>query len=150
MHNNNKNIKDNKLGEEFCIKYIDHWAENENNELNVNLYILLDYYPFGDILDDYLGHLEKNKNFKFTPEFYWDIIFEMIVGILYFHNKGYIHFDIKPTNFIVDNKGYVKLNDFGLCHKVEELSLINDIIEGDSRYMSKNYLIIMIKYHYQI
>ena len=137
LQNKNTNLDDNRLGEEFCMKYIDYWAENENNELlNKNLYILLDYYPFGDILD-YLGHLEKNINFKFTTEFYWDIIFEMIVGLLYFHNKGYIHFDIKPTNFIVDNNGYIKLNDFGLCHKIEELSLIDDIIEGDSRYISK-------------
>lgn len=137
MQNKNNNLSDNKLGEEFCMKYLDYWVENENNELlNKNLYILLEYYPFGDILD-YLEHLEKKKKFKFTPEFYWDIIFEMIIGLLYFHNKGYIHFDIKPTNFIVDNNGYIKLNDFGLCHKVEELSLIDDIIEGDSRYISK-------------
>ena len=137
MHNKNNDLNDNNLGEEFCMKYIDYWVENENNELfNKNLYILLDYYPFGDILD-YLEHLEKNQNFKFTSEFYWDIIFEMIIGLLYFHNKGYIHFDIKPANYIVDNNGYIKLNDFGLCHKIEELSLIDDIIEGDSRYISK-------------
>ena len=138
FQNKNNNLDDdNRLGEEFCIKYIDYWTENENNELlNINLYILLDYYPFGDILD-YLGHLDKKINFKFTSEFYWDIFFEMIAGLLYFHNKGYIHFDVKPTNFIVDNYGYIKLNDFGLCHKIEELSLIDDIIEGDSRYISK-------------
>ena len=137
MQNKNNNLNDNELGEQFCMKYIDCWVEDENNELlNKDLYILLDYYPFGDILE-YLEKLEKNKNFKFTSDFYWDIIFEMILGLLYFHNKGYIHFDIKPANFIVDNNGYIKLNDFGLCHKIEELSLIDDIIEGDSRYISK-------------
>ncbi len=133
----------NKLGEKFCMKYIDYWIENENYKLikgdisymNKNLYILLEYYPNGDI-SDYLKKLEE-KQYKFTSNFYWDIFFEMIVGLLYFHNLGYIHFDIKPTNFIVDNNGYILLNDFGLSHKIEELSQINDIIEGDSTYISK-------------
>ena len=31
----------------------------------------------------------------------------------------------------------IRLNDFGLSHKVEELSILDDIIEGDSRYISK-------------
>ncbi len=136
-------INNNELGERFCMKYLDYWVENENYDLikedidyiNKNLFLLLEYYPNGDILD-YLEKLEKNE-YKFTSDFYWDIIFEMIMGLLYFHNKGYIHFDIKPTNFIVDNEGYIRLNDFGLSHKVEELSILDDIIEGDSRYISK-------------
>ena len=116
------------------MKQIDYWIKNENN-INKYLYILLEYYPLGDILD-YFGKLIEN-NYLFTSNFYWDIIFEMICGLLYFHNKGYIHFDIKPTNFLVDNNGYIKLNDFDLSHKVEELSFLDDIIEGDSRYISK-------------
>ena len=138
---NHKN--NNELGSQFCMKCIDYWIENEDYELikedinymNKNVYILLEYFAFGDILD-YLQRLKDNK-FKFTSNFYWDIFFEMIVGLLYFHNQGYIHFDIKPTNFIVDNNGYIKLNDFGLSHKKEELSKIDDIKEGDSRYISK-------------
>ena len=65
----------NKLGEKFCMKYLDYWIENENYELvkedinymNKNLYILLDYYLSGDIFD-YLENLEKNiyldKNYE--------------------------------------------------------------------------------------
>ena len=60
-----------------------------------------------------------------------------MIGLLYIHKKGYIHFDIKPTNYLVDNNGYIILNDFGLSHKMEELSNLNDIIEGDSKYISK-------------
>ena len=61
----------------------------------------------------------------------------MIIGLLYIHNKGYIHFNIKPTNFLVDDEGFIKLNDFGLSHKEKELSYLDDIIEGDSKYISK-------------
>ena len=101
----NEETNDKKLGEKFCMKYIDYWIENENynlikedvNYISKNIYILLEYYPFGDILN-YLGLLERN-NYKLTPDFYWDIFFEMIIGLLFFHNKGYIHFDIKPNKF---------------------------------------------------
>ena len=102
------------------------------------LYILYDYYPNGDLLY-YIGKLEE-INYKFTPDFYWDIIFEMIVGLKYFHELGYLHLDIKPTNFLVDQNGYLKLTDFGLCHKISEIPFLSDIVEGDKVYMSKELL----------
>ena len=140
-----KENKDWILPKTFCMKYIDFWIENKNynmikedtNYLNKNMYILTEYYSKGDLID-YLEQLEKN-NFVFTPKFYWDIIFEMIIGLLYIHNKGYIHFDIKPTNYLVDDEGFIILNDFGLSHKEEELSYLDDIIEGDSKYISKEF-----------
>ena len=138
-----KENKDWILPKTFCMKYIDFWIENKNynmikedtNYLNKNMYILTEYYSKGDLID-YLEQLEKN-NFVFTPKFYWDIIFEMIIGLLYIHNKGYIHFNIKPTNFLVDDEGFIKLNDFGLSHKEIDLSYLNDIVEGDPKYISK-------------
>ena len=138
-----KENKDWILPKTFCMKYINYWVENKNynrikedtNYLNKNIYILTKFYPKGDILE-YLEQLEKN-NFLFTPEFYWDIIFEMIIGLLYIHKKGYIHFDIKPTNYLVDEEGFILLTDFGLSHKEEELYFLNDIKEGDSKYISK-------------
>ena len=138
-----KENKDWILPKTFCMKYIDFWIENKNynmikedtNYLNKNIYILTEYYSKGDLID-YLEQLEKN-NFVFTPDFYWDIIFEMIIGLLYIHNKGYIHFNIKPTNFLVDDEGFIKLNDFGLSHKEIDLSYLNDIVEGDPKYISK-------------
>ena len=138
-----KENKDWTLPKTFCMKYINYWIENKNynklnedmNYLNKKIYILSEFYPNGDIID-YLEQLEKN-NFLFTPEFYWDIIFEMIIGLLYVHKKGYIHFDIKPTNYLVDNEGFILLNDFGLSHREEELLVLNDIIEGDAKYISK-------------
>ena len=138
-----KENKDWTLPKTFCMKYIDYWIEDKNynmikedtNYLNKNMYILTEYYLKGDLID-YLEQLEKN-NFVFTPKFYWDIIFEMIIGLLYIHNKGYIHFNIKPTNFLVDDEGFIKLNDFGLSHKEIDLSYLNDIVEGDPKYISK-------------
>ena len=140
-----------KLEQTFCMKYIKFWLEDKNfnlisedrNYLNKNMYILTEYYKNGDVLD-YLEKLEKHK-FKFTSDFYWDLVFEMIIGLLYVHQKGYIHFDIKPTNYLVNNEGFVLLNDFGLSHKEEELAHLTDIKEGDSKYISKELLNTPIK-----
>ena len=146
IKNHYKNIvNDNTilLGYNFCNHYKDFWIEEESLDIINNilympekyLYILYDYYPNGDLLD-YLEKLEKIK-YKFTPDFYWDIIFEMIMGLKYFHELGYLHLDIKPTNFLVDSKGYLKLTDFGLCQKISEIPFLTDIIEGDKVYISK-------------
>ena len=131
------------LGSFFCNHYLDFWVEEENYDLNKNIYmpekyfyILYPFYSNGDLLD-YLEKLEKKPNNTFTPDFYWDIIFEMIMGVKYFHELGYLHLDIKPTNFLVDENGYIKLTDFGLCHKISEIPFLTDIIEGDFTYISK-------------
>ena len=131
------------LGFDFCNHYKDYWIEYDNLDIahgklyisEKYLYVLYDYYPNGDLLD-YLGKLERN-NYKFTPDFYWDLIFEMIIGLKSFHELGYLHLDVKPTNFLVDKNGYLKLSDFGLCHKISDIPFLTDIIEGDKIYISK-------------
>ena len=139
--------KDNSiLGSNFCNHYKDFWEEDENLDLILEesyiptkyLYILYDYYPNGDLLN-YLEKLEK-INYIFTSDFYWDIIFEMIMGLKYFHGLGYLHLDIKPTNFLVDQNGCIKLSDFGLCQKITDVPFLTDIIEGDKVYISKELL----------
>ena len=46
-----------------------------------------------------------------------DILFigyQMVDAICYMHAKGCIHRDLKPTNFVFDRDGNIKLTDFGL------------------------------------
>lgn len=145
---NNRNNSDiNKdysyIGNEFVNHFKDYWIEEENSDIiypdsfmsEKYLYILYNFYQNGDLLD-YLEKLEKIE-YNFTPDFYWDIIFEMLMGLKYLHNLGYLHLDVKPTNFLVDQKGFLKITDFGLCHKISEISFLSDIIEGDKVYVSK-------------
>ena len=51
---------------------------------------------------------------------------------------GYLHLDIKPSNFLVDEKGGIKLCDFNLSKKIGNFN--DDINEGDSVYMSPELL----------
>ena len=59
------------------------------------------------------------------------------MGLLFVHECGYIHIDIQPGNYLVNSEGYLKLNDFSLAIKKSELPYLDDIIEGDSRYISQ-------------
>jgi serine/threonine protein kinase len=137
-----KNNSSNILSK-FCVQILDYWIEKEEfnpsfSDLNFcdkNLYLLTNYYENGDIFD-YLEKLEK-INYMFTENFYWDIAFEMIMGLLFVHECGYMHIDIQPANYLVDENGYLKLNDFSLAIKENELCIMDDIVEGDARYISK-------------
>jgi len=39
---------------------------------------------------------------------------EVVLGIEHLHKFGIIHRDLKPENLLLDEKGHIKLTDFGL------------------------------------
>ena len=128
-----------KPGAKFLQKYIDFWIEdirNDNSKTgNKNMYIVTDYCLGGD-LKEYLNKIKK-RNLKYDKDFFWDIVFQMIVSVAFLHKLGYVHFDIKPTNFLVQENGQLILSDF--CLTIKEKDIINyqtEEFEGDSIYIS--------------
>lgn len=65
----------------------------------------------------------KDKNNK---EMVFKLIFKQILqGLTEINRIGYIHLDIKPKNILINSTGTVKICDFSISHK------INEIREGD-------------------
>jgi serine/threonine protein kinase len=46
-----------------------------------------------------------------------DVVLEAAAGLAHFHEKGWVHRDVKPDNFLVSNDNIVKLIDFNLARR---------------------------------
>jgi mitogen-activated protein kinase kinase kinase len=82
------------------------------------LNIFLEYVPGGSVqtmLNSY-GALREPLVRSFCRQ--------IVTGLAYLHGRDIIHRDIKGANILVDNKGGIKISDFGISKKVEATNLL--------------------------
>ena len=72
------------------------------------LYLVMEYLNGGDCasLIKVLGGLPEDWAKKYLGE--------VILGVEHLHDRGIVHRDLKPDNLLIDQKGHLKLTDFGL------------------------------------
>ena len=92
-----------------------HWRESNHYRLHE---VLMDNTDV-KLYFEYLEYDLKSYNDTFSSGMPHQkvkaIMYQLCSGLNYIHRNRIIHRDIKPQNILVDNKGGVKIADFGLA-----------------------------------
>ena len=76
------------------------------------IYFIMPFLSGGELFQ----HLRKFRTFdEQKVKFYSS---QIALAIEYLHNKGIIYRDLKPENILMDEKGYLRLADFGMAKKL--------------------------------
>ena len=92
-----------KLNHPFIVNM--HYAFQDKD----NLYLVMDMLSGGDLR----YHVSRYR--KFSEEQTRFFIANMTYALQYIHSHNVIHRDIKPENLVLDDKGYVRITDFGIA-----------------------------------
>ena len=82
------------------------------------LNIFLEYVPGGSI-----ATMLRQYN-TFQEPLIRNFVRQILAGLSYLHNRDIIHRDIKGANILVDNKGGIKISDFGISKRVEASAML--------------------------
>ncbi|KAL6005743.1 hypothetical protein ACLOJK_006316 [Asimina triloba] len=99
-----------------------------------DLHIILEYVENGS-----LDNIIKPNKFGPLPESLAAVyIAQVLEGLVYLHDQGVIHRDIKGANILATKEGHVKLTDFGVATKLTEAGISNSssLVVGTPYWMA--------------
>lgn len=100
------------LRHENIVQYLGSNSDSEH------LNIFLEYVAGGSVASMLV-------NYGSLPEgLISNFVRQILSGLSYLHSQDIIHRDIKGANILVDNKGTVKISDFGISKRVEASTLL--------------------------
>lgn len=95
------------------VQYLGSSSDDEH------LNIFLEYVPGGSVATMLVNYGPLGESLI------QNFVRQILQGLSYLHSRDIIHRDIKGANILVDNKGSVKISDFGISKRVEASSLLS-------------------------
>ena len=80
-------------------------------ESDAKIHLIMDFLPKGD-----LSYFIKNNTLKDDIIKFYTA--EMVLFLEYMQSKNLVHRDLKPQNIMIDEKGHLKVIDFGTVRKL--------------------------------
>ena len=75
-----------------------------------DFFLVMEYMDGGSLYELIIGYI--NLHIKVEEEKLWNIFEQCLKGLIYLHEQGLIHRNIKPANLLINNKGEIKYYDF--------------------------------------
>ncbi|CAM8950675.1 unnamed protein product [Rhodiola kirilowii] len=97
-----------------------------------HLHIILEYVENGSLADI----IKPNKFGPFPESLVAVYISQVLEGLVYLHEQGVIHRDIKGANILTTKEGLVKLADFGVATKLTEADVNTHSVVGTPYWMA--------------
>ncbi|CAO3679800.1 unnamed protein product [Rhizopus stolonifer] len=111
-----------------CVQILRSWEEQGH------LYIQTELCTSGN-LEEYLNHTKR----KIPENIIWKIFYETVLGISDIHKENIAHLDLKPSNILIDNYGFIRIADFGVS--IQTPAVMRWVKgEGDRIYMAPELL----------
>lgn len=104
-------------------------------------YLIMEFFPYPN-MKDIIQRVVDGQRVLEQVAFMLPVIIERAAeGLAHFHQKGWVHRDVKPDNFLVNIEGEVKLIDFALAVRRKTgisrlLARKAKIVQGTRSYMS--------------
>ncbi|XP_042498545.1 MAP3K epsilon protein kinase 1-like isoform X2 [Macadamia integrifolia] len=101
------------LNHKNIVKYLG------SSKTKTHLHIILEYVENGSLANI----IKPNKFGPFPESLVAVYIAQVLEGLVYLHEQGVIHRDIKGANILTTKEGLVKLADFGVATKLTEADI---------------------------
>ncbi|XP_013610864.1 MAP3K epsilon protein kinase 1 isoform X1 [Brassica napus] len=114
------------LNHKNIVKYLGSW------KTKTHLHIILEYVENGSLANN----VKPNKFGPFPESLVAVYIAQVLEGLVYLHEQGVIHRDIKGANILTTKEGLVKLADFGVATKLNESEFDTNSVVGSPYWMA--------------
>ena len=132
--------------------FIERFKREARNQAKLSHPNIVSVYGFveeNDILGIAMEYIEGDtleslirNNVRIEFAYATELLVQILNGIEFAHQQGFIHRDLKPSNIILDLNGNPKIMDFGISKSIDELKSItqHNARPGTLLYMSPEQL----------